>query len=159
MECWLTISLGKSQVLSVTIRIGNSHLPHRNVLYNVRHCAHVKRYASDGINIHSGILGALFAIDALRASVYALVPNLQFGNTALEDLASRNTESWSARDELPNLHRDSLARKLSIKPDSHFYDWLERELAHRLALSAFRCRLQGKRTPWSMPGRFTRSSP
>jgi len=37
----------------------------------------------------------------------------------------------SARGELPNLHRDSLARKLAIKPDSPFYDWLERELAHR----------------------------
>ena len=33
--------------------------------------------------------------------------------------------------ELPELHRDSLARKLSIKPDSPHYDWLERELAHR----------------------------
>jgi uncharacterized protein YPO0396 len=42
----------------------------------------------------------------------------------------------NARAELPNLHRDdlhkdSLARKLAIKPDSPFYDWLERELAHR----------------------------
>lgn len=36
-----------------------------------------------------------------------------------------------ARGELPSLHRDSLARKLAIKPDSLFYDWLERELAHR----------------------------
>ncbi|MBK7766687.1 MAG: ATP-dependent exonuclease SbcCD, C subunit-like protein [Sulfuritalea sp.] len=36
-----------------------------------------------------------------------------------------------SRGELPNLHRDSLARKLSIKPDSPFYDWLERELAQR----------------------------
>ncbi len=35
------------------------------------------------------------------------------------------------RGDLPDLHRDSLARKLSIKPDSPFYDWLERELAHR----------------------------
>jgi uncharacterized protein YPO0396 len=35
------------------------------------------------------------------------------------------------RGDLPSLHRDSLARKLSIKPDSPFYDWLERELAHR----------------------------
>jgi uncharacterized protein YPO0396 len=33
--------------------------------------------------------------------------------------------------ELPELHRDSLVRKLSIKPDSPHYDWLERELAHR----------------------------
>src|SRR5204863_8292482 len=35
------------------------------------------------------------------------------------------------RGELPQLHRDSLARKVAIKPDSPFYDWLERELAHR----------------------------
>jgi uncharacterized protein YPO0396 len=33
--------------------------------------------------------------------------------------------------ELPDVHRDSLVRKLAIKPDSPFYDWLERELAHR----------------------------
>ena len=33
--------------------------------------------------------------------------------------------------ELPELHRDSLVRKLTIKPDSPYYDWLERELAHR----------------------------
>ncbi len=36
-----------------------------------------------------------------------------------------------SRAELPSLHRDSLARKLAIKPDSPLYDWLERELAHR----------------------------
>jgi len=33
--------------------------------------------------------------------------------------------------DLPELHRDSLVRKLAIKPDSPYYDWLERELAHR----------------------------
>jgi uncharacterized protein YPO0396 len=32
---------------------------------------------------------------------------------------------------LPDLHRDSLARKLAIKRDSPFYDWLEREVAQR----------------------------
>jgi len=36
-----------------------------------------------------------------------------------------------ARSEPPDLHRDSLAMKISIKPDSPFYDWLEREVAHR----------------------------
>ncbi|MFN0314071.1 MAG: ATP-binding protein [Burkholderiales bacterium] len=33
--------------------------------------------------------------------------------------------------ELPALHRDSLVRRLAIKPGSSHYDWLERELAHR----------------------------
>ncbi|WP_349605259.1 ATP-binding protein [Cupriavidus sp. DF5525] len=35
------------------------------------------------------------------------------------------------RAEPPALHRDSLARKLAIKPDSPFYSWLEREVAVR----------------------------
>ena len=35
------------------------------------------------------------------------------------------------RRELPELHRDSLVRKLSVKPDSAFYEWLEHELARR----------------------------
>jgi uncharacterized protein YPO0396 len=35
------------------------------------------------------------------------------------------------RGDMPDLHRDSLVRKLAVKPDSPFYDWLERELAHR----------------------------
>ncbi len=33
--------------------------------------------------------------------------------------------------DVPDLHADSLVRKLAVKPDSPFYDWLERELAHR----------------------------
>jgi uncharacterized protein YPO0396 len=35
------------------------------------------------------------------------------------------------RDELPTPHPDSIVHKLSILPDSPFYDWMERELAHR----------------------------
>jgi len=42
----------------------------------------------------------------------------------LRQNATKGTESF-------NLHKDSLARKIAIKPDSEFYDWLERELAHR----------------------------
>ena len=37
----------------------------------------------------------------------------------------------AARAEMPALHRDSLARKLTFKPDSVFYGWLEREISHR----------------------------
>ena len=37
----------------------------------------------------------------------------------------------STRSELPSLHPDSLVRKLSVKPDSPFYKWLDREIAHR----------------------------
>ncbi len=39
------------------------------------------------------------------------------------------------RSESPDLHADSLARKLAVKPDSPFYGWLERELVHRFDLA------------------------
>lgn len=39
---------------------------------------------------------------------------------------------WSRKSsDLPVLHPDSAARKLEFKPDSPYYDWLEREVAHR----------------------------
>jgi len=37
--------------------------------------------------------------------------------------------------DMPDLHRDSIVRKLAVKPDSPFYDWLERELAYRFDLA------------------------
>jgi uncharacterized protein YPO0396 len=37
----------------------------------------------------------------------------------------------AGRAAAPALHNQSLVRKLAIKPDSPFYDWLEREIAHR----------------------------
>ncbi len=36
-----------------------------------------------------------------------------------------------SRRDTPELSKDSLARKIAIKPDSGFYPWLEREIAHR----------------------------
>ncbi len=39
------------------------------------------------------------------------------------------------RGDLPSLHPDSLVRKLQVKPDSLFYDWIEREVAHRFDLA------------------------
>ncbi|MBB5348550.1 ATP-dependent exonuclease SbcCD, C subunit-like protein [Desulfoprunum benzoelyticum] len=39
------------------------------------------------------------------------------------------------RSELPSLHPDSLVRKLQVKPDSSFYLWIEREVAHRFDLA------------------------
>jgi uncharacterized protein YPO0396 len=35
------------------------------------------------------------------------------------------------RAEQPSLHVDSLVRKISVKPDSPFYAWLDREVSHR----------------------------
>lgn len=40
-----------------------------------------------------------------------------------------------ARAESQDLHRDSLVRKLVIKPDSPFYGWLQREVSHRFDIA------------------------
>jgi uncharacterized protein YPO0396 len=37
----------------------------------------------------------------------------------------------AGRNDVPALHHHSLVRKLAIKPDSPYYDWLEREISHR----------------------------
>jgi uncharacterized protein YPO0396 len=39
------------------------------------------------------------------------------------------------RGDVVNLHRDSLVRKLAIKPDSVFYNWLDSELARRFDIA------------------------
>ncbi|MBU4337790.1 MAG: ATP-dependent exonuclease SbcCD, C subunit-like protein [Actinobacteria bacterium] len=47
----------------------------------------------------------------------------------------------------PDLHPDALARKLSIKPDSSFYEWLDRELAHRFNVACCITQEQFQREP------------
>jgi uncharacterized protein YPO0396 len=51
------------------------------------------------------------------------------------------------RGELPSLNRGSLAHKLAVKPDSAFYDWLERELAHRFDYACCATQEQFRREP------------
>lgn len=48
---------------------------------------------------------------------------------------------------LPELHHDSLVRKLLIKPDSPYYDWIERELAHRFNVACCLTHEQFRREP------------
>lgn len=50
-----------------------------------------------------------------------------------------------AHSEPPDLHPDSLVRKLAIKPDSPFYDWLERELAQRFDFACCATQAQFRR--------------
>ena len=53
----------------------------------------------------------------------------------------------AVRGEMPNLHRDSLVRKLSVKPDSPYYDWIERELAQRFDVACCATPEQFRREP------------
>lgn len=57
---------------------------------------------------------------------------------------------FRARERAPEafeVHPDSLVRKLSIKPDSGFYDWLEVEVARRFDLACCTSQEQFRREP------------
>ena len=51
----------------------------------------------------------------------------------------------SRSSDLPGVHNDSLVRKLAIKPDSPYYDWLEREIAHRFDFACCKTQEQFRR--------------
>jgi uncharacterized protein YPO0396 len=51
------------------------------------------------------------------------------------------------RGDLPSPRRDSLVRKLAIKPDSAFYGWLEREVVHRFDVACCATQEQFHREP------------
>ncbi len=50
-----------------------------------------------------------------------------------------------SRGDLPALHPDSLVRKLHVKSDSPFCEWIEREVAHRFDLACCRSSEQFRR--------------
>jgi len=50
-----------------------------------------------------------------------------------------------ARTDLPELHPDSLVRKIAVKPDSPFFDWLEKEVAHRFDVACCENQAQFRR--------------
>lgn len=54
------------------------------------------------------------------------------------------------RAELPGLHADSLARKVAVKPDSQFYDWVEREIALRFDVACCQTQEQFRRETKAM---------
>ena len=56
----------------------------------------------------------------------------------------------TTRGDVSALHPDSLVRKLAIKPDSSFYDWLERELARRFDIACCTTREQFRRETRAM---------
>lgn len=51
----------------------------------------------------------------------------------------------ASRSDLPSVHNDSLVRKLAIKPDSPYYDWLEREIVHRFDFACCKTQEQFRR--------------
>jgi uncharacterized protein YPO0396 len=51
------------------------------------------------------------------------------------------------RGDIANIHRDSLVRKVIVKPDSLFYEWLEGELVRRFDVACCETQEQFRREP------------
>jgi uncharacterized protein YPO0396 len=83
-----------------------------------------------------------------------LVPEIHYG--AVAEWVDRTRQKGrlvyfrvrpAVRNDSASLHRDSLARKISIKPGSEFYEWLKREVEHRFDVACCATQEQFRREP------------
>ncbi|MHB8348521.1 MAG: ATP-binding protein [Acidiferrobacterales bacterium] len=116
--------VGMRSVLCKALDLSDEDMPFVGELLQVRDDAHDWEGAAERLLRNFGL--SLLVPDDQYAAVADWVERTHLSGRLVYFRIRQ-----SSRSELPNLHRDSLAHKLAIKPDSPFYDWLERELAHR----------------------------
>jgi uncharacterized protein YPO0396 len=111
-------------ILCQALDLSEDALPFAGELLQVREDERVWEGAAERLLRGFGL--SLLVPDAHYAAVAAWVDqtNLKGRLVYFRALAQGRREEQA-------LHRDSLARKLSIKSDTPFYDWIEREVAHR----------------------------
>ena len=114
--------------LCKALRIDESELPFVGELLQVRDDERDWEGAAERVLRNFGL--ALLVADARYAAVAAYVDKTYLkGRLVYFRVRQREANDHSS------LHPDSLVRKLSVKPDSEFYDWLEQELARRFDLA------------------------
>ena len=116
------------EVLCTALSIDESELPFAGELLQVRDDERDWEGAAERVLRNFGL--ALLVADEHYAPVAAYVDRTHLKGRLLY-FRVRQREA----DDYPSLHPDSLVRKLSVKPDSEFYAWLERELARRFDLA------------------------
>lgn len=126
------------QRLCRALDIAEEHLPFAGELLQVREEERDWEGAAERVLRNFGL--ALLVEGGHYAKVAAWVDANDL-NSRLVYFLVRQRE----RREYPNLHPDSLVRKLSVKPDSGFYPWLETELARRFDIACCRDQEQFRR--------------
>ena len=117
--------------LGKALNLPADEMPFAGELLQVRDGEHDWEGAAERLLRNFGL--SLLVPDTHYAAVSEWVDKTQLRGRLVYFRIRPNTQGKQG--ELPALHRDSLARKLAIKPDSPFYDWLERELAHRFDIA------------------------
>lgn len=117
------------QALCAALKLPEDDLPFAGELIQVREDERDWEGAAERVLRNFGL--SLLVPDAHYAAVADWVERTQLRGR----LVYFRIRPGSKRGELPNLHPDSLVKKLALKPDSACYDWLERELAQRFDLA------------------------
>ncbi|MEX0618615.1 MAG: ATP-binding protein [Pseudohongiellaceae bacterium] len=116
--------IGIRQALCEAVGVSEDAMPFAGELLQVREDEQEWEGASERV-LHNFALSLLIQ-DEVYPDVAAWVDRTNLRGR-LVYFRVRTTKSG----DLPLLHPESLVRKLAIKPDSEFYPWLEREVAHR----------------------------
>jgi uncharacterized protein YPO0396 len=116
--------LGIRENLCRTLRLAESDLPFIGELVEVRQEERVWEGAAERL-LHNYALSILVP-DEHYPSVAGWVDRTHLGDR-LVYYRVRDRRGAS----VPELHPQSLVRKLAIRPDSSFYSWIEGDLAHR----------------------------
>ena len=115
------------QLLCESLSLSESDMPFAGELLQVREQEHDWEGAIERLLHGFGL--SLLVPDRLYAAVAAWVDRTDLRGRLVYFRVREGT-----RVELPTLQPASLVRKLQVKPDSPFYTWLEREVAHRFDL-------------------------
>ncbi|HUW97322.1 MAG TPA: ATP-binding protein [Acidiferrobacter sp.] len=110
--------------LCQALRLPEDDMPFAGELLQVRATERDWEGAAERLLHNFGL--SLLIPDAHYAAVSAWVDKTDLRGRLVYFRVRKSTPN-----PLPDLHRDSLVRKLEVRPDSPFYDWLERELAQR----------------------------
>jgi uncharacterized protein YPO0396 len=138
-------NIGRSQVelrsaLCRALGLTEAELPFAGELIQVRADEHDWAGAAERLLHNFGL--SLLVPDGRYAQVAEWVDRTHLGSRLVYYRVRR-----SARLEAVSLHRDSLVKKLEVKPDSEHYDWLQAEINRRFDVACCDTQDQFRREP------------
>ncbi|HIJ96917.1 MAG TPA: ATP-dependent exonuclease SbcCD, C subunit-like protein [Desulfuromonadales bacterium] len=115
--------------LCAALGLQESEMPFAGELLQVRDDQRDWQGAAERLLRNFGL--SLLVPDDHYAAVAGWVDKTHLKGRLVYFRVRQNSRGELSSQQRAELHKDSLVHTLAIKPDSPFYDWLERELAHR----------------------------